>query len=104
VSGVADDENRSRESTPIDRRARFAQALVLSKREAFDLCEACADAERALLRAGRPVEAARMASTFELVEGRLVVSSSNGVPGQPTGHHPPSGFSGSNSRESELTQ
>jgi hypothetical protein len=55
------------------RKARFAQALVLSKREAFELCEACADAERALLRAGRPVEAARMASTFELVEGRLVL-------------------------------
>lgn len=63
----------SEEVVPPERKARFAQVLVLSKREAFELCEACADAERALLRAGRPVEAARMASTFELVEGRLVL-------------------------------
>jgi hypothetical protein len=63
----------SEEPVHSERKARFAQVLVLSKREAFELCEACADAERALLRAGRPVEAARMASTFELVEGRLVL-------------------------------
>jgi hypothetical protein len=49
----------------------FASVLVLSKREAFELCEACAEAERALLRVGRATEAARMAALFELVEGRL---------------------------------
>jgi hypothetical protein len=52
---------------------QFAAVLVLSKREAFDLCEACAEAERALLRSGRASEAARMAGIFELVEGRLVL-------------------------------
>jgi hypothetical protein len=72
---------RSGEVGSSDPRARFAHSLVLSKREAFDLCEACADAERALLRAGRPVEAARMAWTFELVEGRLVVSSHDEMQG-----------------------
>ena len=51
---------------------RFAEAVVLSKREAFETCEACAEAERALLRTGRVVEAARLASVFELIEGRLV--------------------------------
>jgi hypothetical protein len=50
---------------------RFASLLVLSKREAFELCEACAEAERALLRSGRAAEAARMAALFELAEGRL---------------------------------
>ena len=52
---------------------RFAQAIVLTKREVFELCEACAQAERALLRSGRPSEAARMASAFEFLESRLVL-------------------------------
>jgi hypothetical protein len=52
---------------------RFAAVVVLTKREAFDACEVCAHAERALLRAGRPVEAAHAAALFELVEGRLIV-------------------------------
>jgi hypothetical protein len=51
---------------------RFASVVLLTKREAFEVCEVCADVERALLRAGRPVEAARAASLFELLEGRLV--------------------------------
>lgn len=50
---------------------RFASVLVFSKREAFELCEACAEAERALLRCGKASEAARMAALFELAEGRL---------------------------------
>jgi len=54
---------------------RFATVLVLSKRDAFELCEACADAERALLRTGHAAEAARMAALFELVEGRLIMQS-----------------------------
>jgi hypothetical protein len=45
----------------------------LSKREAFDACEVCADAERALLRGGHAVEAARAAALFELFEGRLLI-------------------------------
>jgi hypothetical protein len=51
---------------------RFASAVVLSKREAFGACQACADAERELLRSGRAAEAAGVAALFELIEGRLV--------------------------------
>ncbi|HVC71808.1 MAG TPA: hypothetical protein VNC61_16250 [Acidimicrobiales bacterium] len=58
---------------------RFAPAIVLTKREAFEACEICADAERSLLRAGRAAEAARLATLFELFENRLVVQ---GTPGQ----------------------
>ena len=52
---------------------RFALSIVLTKREAFEACEICADVERALLRAGRAVEAARISQLFELFESRLVV-------------------------------
>jgi hypothetical protein len=61
---------RSREDQDI---VRFAPMVMLTKREAFAVCEVCADVERALLRAGRLVEAARAASLFELLESRLVV-------------------------------
>jgi hypothetical protein len=60
---------QSRESRDV---VRFAPVVILTKREAFEACQVCADVERALLRAGRPVEAARAASLFELVESRLV--------------------------------
>jgi hypothetical protein len=50
----------------------FSTAVVLTKREAFEACEACADAERALLRTGRAAEAGRLAALFELIESRLV--------------------------------
>jgi hypothetical protein len=50
----------------------FSTAVVLTKREAFDACEACAEAERALLRTGRAAEAGRLAALFELIEARLV--------------------------------
>jgi hypothetical protein len=52
---------------------RFASAVVLTKRETFEACEVCAEAERSLLRAGRAVEAARVAALFELFENRLIV-------------------------------
>jgi len=55
-------------------RVSFAMAVVLTKREAFEACEACAEAERALLRTGRAEEAGRLAALFELIEGRLVSS------------------------------
>ena len=51
---------------------RFSTAIVLTKREAFEACEACAEAERALLRNGRAAEAGRLAALFELIESRLV--------------------------------
>jgi hypothetical protein len=50
----------------------FSTAIVLTKREAFEACEACAEAERALLRTGRAAEAGRLAALFELIEARLV--------------------------------
>ncbi len=53
-------------------RVSFAKAVVLTKREAFEACEACADGERALLRTGRAAEAGRLAALFELIEARLV--------------------------------
>jgi len=52
---------------------RFSPAVILTKREAFEACEVCAESERAFLRAGRAVEAARAASLFELIEGRLLI-------------------------------
>ena len=52
----------------------FASAVVFTKREAFEACEVCAEAERALLRTGRAVEAGRLAALFELIEARLVSS------------------------------
>jgi hypothetical protein len=52
--------------------ARFATAIVLTKREAFEMCEAIAESERVLLRSGHAPEAARLAAIFELVESRLV--------------------------------
>lgn len=51
---------------------RFAPVVILTKGEAFEACQVCADVERALFRAGRPVEAARAASLFEILESRLV--------------------------------
>ncbi len=52
--------------------AHFAPTVSLLKREAFEICEVVADAERALLRSERPEEAARMAWLFDLVESRLI--------------------------------
>jgi hypothetical protein len=52
--------------------ARFAATIVLTKREAFGLCEVIAAAERLLLRSGNAPEAARLAAAFELVEAKLV--------------------------------
>jgi len=51
---------------------RFSSVVLLTKREAFDACAACAEAERALVRSGRAVEAGRMGALFELLEARLV--------------------------------
>jgi len=52
---------------------RLASAVVLSKLEVFEVCEAIADAERILLRSGNAPEAARLAALFELIESRLAV-------------------------------
>jgi len=74
----------------------FATAVVLTKREVFDALEACAGAERALLRAGRAPEAAGVASLFELLEDRVTLDPAPGC-------HALSS-KGSNSSDRELTQ
>jgi len=51
---------------------RFTASVVLSKREAFEACEICAEAERALIRTGRGAEARRLADLFALIEARLL--------------------------------
>lgn len=52
--------------------ASFVAAVVLTKREAFDVCEALAESERTLLRSGHAGPAARLAALFEMIESRLV--------------------------------
>lgn len=52
---------------------RFAGAVVLSKLEVFTALEACATAERSLLRTGRAAEAAGVAALFELLEDRVTL-------------------------------
>ena len=85
----------------------FADAVVLTKREVFEALEACADAERALLRCGRPVPAAALASLFELLEDRVVLDpltppcgGADAAGSGGDGYEP----EGSKSRERELTQ
>jgi len=70
---------------------RFSPAIVLTKVEAFEACEVCAEAERALLRSGQVREADRLAELFTFFEACLTAQSD----GEP---------SGSKSRDSELTQ
>jgi hypothetical protein len=53
------------------RRARPCEAVRLSKAEAFDACQLLADADRCLVRAGHPAEAAALAELFDLIESRL---------------------------------
>ena len=50
---------------------KFRSEVLFTKREAFEACEVCAEAERALLRSGRHTEAQRLAALFELIEERL---------------------------------
>ncbi|MHB8680621.1 MAG: hypothetical protein ACYDA2_00795 [Acidimicrobiales bacterium] len=76
-------------------RARFATMVVLRAHEVFDALEACAIAERALLRADRAPEAAVVAALFELLEDRVTLD--------PAGAGQLS-LAGSNSSDSEFTQ
>jgi hypothetical protein len=86
--------------------SKFAHAVVLTKREVFDALEACATAERALLRSGKPAEAAAVAGLFELLEDRVVLDPvASSYPGGITDAAPGEGVaSGSNSSDRELTQ
>jgi hypothetical protein len=49
----------------------FGSSVRLTKREAFDACQALADADRFLVRAGRRAEAKALGDLFELFEERL---------------------------------
>jgi hypothetical protein len=49
----------------------FSPTVRLTKREAFEACQALADADRFLVRAGRLAEASRLGDLFELFEERL---------------------------------
>ena len=75
-------------------RVRFGASVVLTSRDAFNALEACAKAERALLRAGDAAEAAAIATLFELLEDRLTYCVGSSRPAA----------AGSNSRDSEFTQ
>ena len=90
----------------------FATAIALTRREVFDALEACAIAERALLRSGCATEAAAVAAVFELLEDRVVLdplpdTGSWRAPGscrEPGRWNPSYEPFGSNSSESEFTQ
>jgi hypothetical protein len=68
---------------------RFASLVRLTKDEVFAACQALADADRHLVRAGRTAEADALGDLFELFEERLAG---------------PQPGSGSYSMESEFTQ
>jgi hypothetical protein len=50
---------------------RFGASVRLTKREAFDACQALADADRILIRSGGLAEATALGDLFELLEERL---------------------------------
>lgn len=50
---------------------RFRGTVQLTKREVFAACQALADADRHLVRAGRTEEAAALGDLFDLLEDRL---------------------------------
>jgi len=62
-----DPPDGARPTTP----ARFELLVGLTKREAFGACQALADADRWLIRAGRTAEADALGDLFELLEDRL---------------------------------
>jgi hypothetical protein len=59
-----------------DGHLRFALSVRFTKGEAFDACQALADADRILCRSGGHAEAAALADLFELFEQRLVCDGS----------------------------
>ena len=54
------------------RPVHFGVRVVLSKQEAFEACQALADAGRVLVRSGGIAEADTLGTLFELLEERLV--------------------------------
>ena len=51
--------------------ATFRAVVFLSKREAFEACQALADADRVLVAAGTTAEAGALGDLFELLEDRM---------------------------------
>jgi hypothetical protein len=74
------------------RRARPCETVRLTKAEAFDACQLLADADRCLVRAGYPREAAALVELFDLIESRLCEgepgSSAKRASGRVTGDAP----------------
>ncbi len=85
---------------------RLRSTLRLSKSEAFEACQALADADRCLQRVGRLREAAALANVFELLESRLTERGPGPYPSVPDGssEDDPWPASGSYSSEREFTQ
>jgi hypothetical protein len=87
--------------SPGEGRVSFGSTVLLSKGEAFEACQALADADRALLRAGRIGEADALGDLFELLEQRLSVVRWGPQAPAPDGAPP---ASGRYSIDNELTQ
>ena len=82
---------------------RFAGTVRLTKREAFEACQALADADRFLLRAGEAGTADALGALFELLEERLTAPDLVRGTG-PSGFRRIQASCGSNSSDRELTQ
>jgi hypothetical protein len=63
-----------------ERAAPFSARVHLTKREAFDACQALADADRVLVAVDATAEARALGDLFELLEDRLTTLSTR-VPG-----------------------
>jgi hypothetical protein len=71
TQGARPDARNHRSPDAVPGRVSFGSDVVLSKGEVFGACQALADADRALLRAGRTDEAGALGALFELLEQRL---------------------------------
>lgn len=85
------------------RRVRFLPVVRLSKQEVFAACQALADADRCLVRAGHHREAHALGDLFERLESQLTASEAYWLAAsEPAPSSAP--CPGRYSSESELTQ
>lgn len=89
-------------ATPLGPGLRFAGTVQLSKHEVFAACQALADADRRLVRAGWLAEADALGALFALLEDRLVAVPADGGPAGAGRRAQPG--SGRYSMDSEFTQ
>ena len=92
-----------------DHRVRFTPSVILTREEAFDACQALADADRCLIGLGHGVEATALGALFDLLEDRLTATQAlpfQALPVEALASTVLSGqaLSGSYSMESEFTQ